>query len=185
MKKIAVLASYNGSGFLAVHEAIINKNLDYEICVVISNNFDATVLEKAREFGIENHVINDKTCTNPNEKIFDVLDSFAPDFVLLSGFMKKIDEKIVSKFNIINCHPSLLPKYGGKGMYGSFVHRAVFENGDQISGCTIHFVSENYDEGEIVLQKTVNIAECKTYLEVEEKVKNLEKIAIVEAFCKL
>ena len=185
MRKIAVLASYNGSGFLAIREAILHQKLDFEICVVISNNQEASVLQKASEFGIENFVVNDKNFENPNEKIFEILNTFKPDFVLLSGFMKKIDEKIVKNFKIINCHPSLLPKYGGKGMYGSFVHRAVFENKEKNSGCTIHFVSENYDEGEIILQKTINIENCKSYVEIEEKVKNLEKIAIVEAFNKL
>ena len=185
MKKIAVLASYNGSGFLAIREAILDQTLDFEICVVISNNQEASVLQKASEFEIPNFVINDKNCENPNEKILEVLNNFEPNFVLLSGFMKKIDEKIVKNFKIINCHPSLLPKYGGKGMYGSFVHQAVYENKEKNSGCTIHFVSENYDEGEVILQKTINIENCKSYLEIEEKVKNLEKIAIVEAFSKL
>lgn len=182
MRKIGILVSYNGSGFDAIYEAIQKQKLDFEIVVVISNNENAVALQKANSYGIEIFLVNSKTSENPDETIKEILKKFDCEYVLLSGYMKKLSSEIINNFKIINCHPSLLPKYGGKGMYGTFVHNAVFENKEKISGCTIHFINENYDDGEIILQKTINIADCENAKEIEERVKKLEKIALIEAF---
>src|SRR5690606_29130067 len=94
----------------------------------------------------------------------------------LAGFLLKIPEFIISAYpnKIINIHPALLPKYGGKGMFGIHVHRAVFENNEKNSGITIHYVNENYDEGNIIFQKTINITDCQSPDEVAAKVLTLE-----------
>lgn len=98
------------------------------------------------------------------------------------GIFKKISPLLTNNFKIINAHPSLLPKYGGVGMYGIHVHQAVIENKEKISGVTIHKVNENYDEGKILLQKSLELTPNETPASLEAKVKELEKKAIVEAF---
>jgi len=99
--------------------------------------------------------------------------------------MKKISPFLANNFKIINSHPALLPKYGGAGMYGRFVHEAVIKNKEKISGVTIHEVNENYDEGKIILQKTLSLQSDESVNSLESKIKNLEQEAIVEAFRKL
>jgi phosphoribosylglycinamide formyltransferase-1 len=189
-KKIAVLASGNGSGFEAIYNATANNDLDASVEVVISNNTDAPVLKKAEKFGIDNYLINknsingDKT---PDEKLEEVLDTYNCDYIFLSGFMKKISDPIVEKYKnrIINSHPSLLPKYGGKGMYGTFVHEAVIKNKETTTGVTIHFVNEVYDEGRIILQDSVEVKADDTPLTLEKKVKEQESKAIIKALKKV
>lgn len=182
MKRVAVLASYNGSGFKALYEASIKKELDLEIVMLISNNSDASALKSALEYGIENIVVNSKTDSNPDAKIEELLRRSRCDYVFLSGYMKKLSPSIVSSFKIINSHPSLLPKYGGAGMYGRFVHEAVIRNSEKQSGVTIHEVNENYDEGRIILQKKVILDKDENAESLEAKVKELELKTIVEAF---
>jgi len=182
MKKIVVLASHNGSTFVALQNAILEGKIDAEIIIVISNNFDSEVLKKAQECGIKNCVINSKTTQNSNEDIFQILIDSKCEYVLLSGYMKKVSEKITTNFKVINSHPALLPKFGGAGMYGRFVHEAVFNSGEEETGCTVHFVNEHYDEGEIILQKRVSIDTSDTIDDIEKKVKKIESVAIVEAF---
>jgi len=95
--------------------------------------------------------------------------------------MKKISQKITQNFTIINCHPSLLPKHGGVGMYGRYVHESVIKSSDKISGVTIHKVNEEFDKGEILLQKELKVEENETIQSLEIRIKELEKLAIVEA----
>lgn len=182
MHRVAILASYNGSGFVALCEAIQSGKLSIEIPLVISNNSSATVLQKAAFFGIEYFVINTKTETNPDSAIEELLRKHQCDFVFLSGYMKKVGANITQNFKVINSHPSLLPNYGGAGMYGRHVHEAVIKNGEKTSGITIHEVNENYDEGKIILQKSLLLGEQESVDSLETKIKELEKIAIVEAF---
>ena len=96
--------------------------------------------------------------------------------------MKKVGANITQNFKVINSHPALLPNYGGAGMYGRFVHEAVIKNGEKMSGVTLHEVDENYDEGKIILQKKLSLVKDETANSLEAKIKELEKIAIVEAF---
>ena len=98
--------------------------------------------------------------------------------------MKKISSKLTNNFKVINSHPSLLPKYGGQGMYGRYVHEAVVKNNEKISGVTVHEVNEKYDDGKIILQKQLDISEGETPQTLEQKIKALEKSAIVESFIK-
>ena len=190
MKKIGILASYNGSGFETIQKAIFDKKLDAKVVVVISNNTDAGVLQKAESYDIPYFIINDKRYPGQDidDKIARLLKEFGCDYIFLSGFMKKIESSLLSTFpnKIINTHPALLPSiYGGVGMYGRFVHEAIIKNAEKKSGVTIHYINEVYDEGEIILTKELEIASNETVDSLENKIKNLEKEAIVEAFKKL
>jgi len=185
MKNIAILASHNGSGFDALYEAKQNKILNIDIPIIISNNTNAKVLNKAKSYNIENHIVNGKLYENPNEIISKLFKEKNCEYIFLSGYMKKISPLLTNNFTIINSHPALLPKYGGAGMYGRFVHEAVIKNQEKKSGVTIHHVNENYDEGEIILQNSLNVLKEDTPQSLETKVKVLEQKAIVEAFKKL
>ncbi|WP_419671216.1 phosphoribosylglycinamide formyltransferase [Aliarcobacter butzleri] len=189
MTKIGILASYNGSGFETIQKAIENKILDAKVVVVITNNTNAGVLEKAESYDIPYFIINDKRYPGQDidDKITRLLLEFGCDYIFLSGYMKKIESKLLKAYpnKIINTHPAILPSiYGGVGMYGRFVHEAVIKNGEKESGVTIHFVNEVYDEGEKILVKKLKLEENETVDTLEEKIKNLEKEAIVEAFKK-
>jgi phosphoribosylglycinamide formyltransferase 1 len=190
MKKIGILASYNGSGFETIQKAINEKKLDAKVVVVISNNTNAGVLEKAEACNIPNFIINDKRYPGQNidDKCARLLKDFECDYIFLSGYMKKIESALLDTFpnKIVNTHPALLPSsYGGKGMYGRLVHEAIINNGEKKSGVTIHYVNEVYDEGEIILTKELEIAQNETVDSLENRIKDLEKVAIVEAFEKL
>ena len=190
MKKIGVLASYNGSGFETIQKAIENKILNAKVVVVITNNTNAGVLEKAEFYNIPYFIINDKRYPDQDidDKIARLLLEFGCDYIFLSGYMKKIESKLLNAFpnKIINTHPAILPSiYGGKGMYGRFVHEAVIKNGEKKSGVTIHYVNEIYDEGEKILVKEFKLTQNETVDSLENKIKELEKEAIIEAFKKL
>lgn len=189
MKRIGILSSHNGSGFDTIQKACEDKILNAQVVLVISNNSHAKVLEKAEKSSVPNFIINAKKYPNENldEKITNLMKEFKIDYIFLSGYMKKIEKNLINNFKnrIINSHPALLPKYGGKGMYGSFVHKAVIDAKESESGCTIHFVNENYDEGEYILQKKVLLEKNESLESLENKIKTLESEAIVEAFNKL
>ena len=190
IKKIGILASYNGSGFETIQKAIIEKKLNAKVVVVITNNTNAGVLEKAESYNIPYFIINDKRYPGQDidDKIARLLLEFDCDYIFLSGYMKKIGSKLLSVFpnKIINTHPALLPSiYGGVGMYGKFVHEAVIKNAEKKSGVTIHYIDEVYDEGEIILTKELEIAQNETVDSLENRIKELESIAIIEAFQKL
>lgn len=190
MKKIGILASYNGSGFETIQKAIEQGILNAKICVIITNNSDAGVLQKASKYCIKSFVINKNLFPNENLdlKIAQTLKAYECDYIFLSGFMKKIEENMLKTFpeRIINTHPAILPSiYGGAGMYGHFVHEAVVKNGEKKSGVTIHYVNENYDDGEKILIKELDLNENETAESLENRIKELEKTAIVEAFKKV
>ena len=190
MKRIGILASYNGSGFLTIQKAIEEKILDAQVIVVVSNNSNANVLKSADDLNIPNFIINDKKYPNENidEKIANLFKEFKCDYIFCSGYMKMIGTNLISEFEekIVNTHPALLPsKYGGKGMYGRFVHEAIIKNSELKSGVTIHFVNEKYDDGKIILKKELEIRKDETVDSLEDRIKDLENIAIVEAFKKL
>ena len=182
MTKIAILSSHNGTGFDTLYQASKDKILDIDISLIISNNTNAKVIKNAKKLNIENHIINDKLFENVDEQIFKLLNKHNCKYIFLSGYMKKISSLITNNFTVINSHPSLLPLYGGAGMYGRFVHEAVINNKELISGVTIHEVDENYDEGKIILQKTLNINKDETAQSLETRIKALEQEAIVDGF---
>ncbi len=180
MTNIAILSSHNGSGFDAIYKAQLAKVLDVDVKLIISNNSDAVVLQNATKHGIDNFLVNSKTDENPDEKIYDLLKKYECNHIFLSGYMKKLSPLITQNFRVINSHPALLPKYGGAGMYGNYVHKAVIANGEKMSGVTIHEVNEVYDSGEIILQKSLTLIDKETPQSLECKIKKLEQITIVD-----
>jgi phosphoribosylglycinamide formyltransferase-1 len=174
MKKIVIFAS--GSGTNA--ENII-KYFEYKdiatVVAVFTNNPKAKVIERAGNFKIPAEIFSKEEFNQGKilQKIFD----YAPDLIVLAGFLLKMPENIIESYpdRIINIHPALLPKYGGKGMYGMNVHKAVVENREKETGITIHFVNENYDEGNIIFQKKVTLLVSDTPEVVAEKIHELEQ----------
>ncbi len=180
MKNLAILASHNGSGFDAIYKAIQEKKLLCNITLVISNNTNAKVLKKAEDASLNNYLVNAKHYENPDEKIYELLLQNNIEYIFLSGYMKKLPAKITQNFQVINSHPSLLPQYGGEGMYGRYVHEAVIANKEKVSGVTLHYVDEVYDSGEIILQKEIQLSKDETVDSLEKKIKQLEASTIVE-----
>lgn len=181
MKKLAVLASHNGSNLDAIYTAVQSKQIHAEIALIISNNTDANVLQKAKNYNLAHFVVNQKNSANPDQTIAELLQEHACEVVVLAGYMKKLSSLVTANFNVINSHPSLLPNYGGVGMYGRFVHEAVIANKETKSGVSIHYVNEEYDEGEIILQKELLLVQDESVETLEAKVKKLEQQAVVEA----
>lgn len=179
MKNIAIFASHNGSGFDAIYRAIKKNKLNLNIVFVLSNNTQAKVLQKAKDYGLTHYLINAKTDKNPDYMIMELLKKHNCHYIFLSGYMKKISSTICNNYKVINSHPALLPKYGGEGMYGKFVHEAVIAHKEKTSGVTIHEVNEFYDEGKILYQESLVLSEHESALSLEEKIKTLEQTAIV------
>ena len=158
MKKIIVLAS--GSGSNAENIIKFFKDSDnVKVSYLLSNNPKAYALERAESLGISTKVFSREGFYN-NGEVLDFLLGCQPDLIVLAGFLWLVPEDIVKAFpnRIINIHPALLPKYGGKGMYGSKVHEAVLSNGEKESGITIHYVNAHYDEGSTLFQATCAIS---------------------------
>ena len=174
MKNIAIFASGNGTNA----ERIIKYFSDIEavdIQLVLSNNPNAGVLKRAEKLGVETYVFNRDTFRN-TDKIIDILRAKKIDLLVLAGFLWLVPSNILDVFSnrIINIHPALLPKYGGKGMYGQHVHEAVIASNDKESGITIHYVNEKYDDGQIIFQKSFEIAEDETPDSLAAKIHDLE-----------
>ncbi|ROL59729.1 phosphoribosylglycinamide formyltransferase [Bacteroidetes/Chlorobi group bacterium MS-B_bin-24] len=160
--RIGFLASHNGSNLQAIIDAIKKGELDAIPCVVISNNSNAFALERARREGIPAYHISSKHFETEEEldnAILETLLKHDVNIVCLAGYMKKVGPKVLRHFKnrVLNIHPALLPKFGGKGMYGKFVHEAVLKAGETQSGCTVHLVDEIYDHGRILGQKVVPV----------------------------
>ncbi len=176
LKKLAVLASGNGTTLQSVIDAIKNKELNASINIVISNTKDAYALERAKEANIKTYILNDYKDDN---ELYDILKESNVDLVILAGYLKLIPINVIRDFTIINTHPALLPKYGGKGMYGMNVHRAVVANHESITGATLHFVNEEYDKGKIISQTKVKVLKSDTAEDVSKKVQAAEKIQLI------
>ncbi|MDR3252179.1 MAG: phosphoribosylglycinamide formyltransferase [Tannerella sp.] len=174
MKKIALFAS--GSGTNA--ENIIRYfegNADVEVALVVSNKSEAFVHERAQRLGVPS-VTHTNAEFRESMSVLYTLNNFGIDFVALAGFMYLLPPAIIDTYRnrIVNIHPSLLPKYGGKGMYGHHVHEAVVAAGEKQSGITIHYVDKHYDEGDIVFQAKCEVLPTDTPADVERKIHQLE-----------
>ncbi len=176
LKKLAVLASGNGTTLQAIIDAIKNKELDSKINIVISNTEEAYALTRAKEANINNYILKDYKDEN---ELYEALKEADVDLVILAGYLKLIPLKVIKEFTIINTHPALLPKFGGKGMYGMNVHRAVVENHEKVTGATLHFVNEEYDKGKIIAQTKVRVLKKDTPEDVSAKVQAAEKIQLI------
>jgi len=156
-KRIAIFASGSGSNAQKIMEHF-KKHMDAEVVIVLTNNPEAYVLQRADNFEIPSHIF-DKHEFYKTNNVIDLLKNLQIDLIVLAGFMWLIPQNLLKAFpnKIINIHPALLPKYGGKGMYGDRVHQAILEAHEEESGISIHFVNEHFDEGEIIHQSRFKI----------------------------
>lgn len=174
MIKIAIIAS--GSGSNAENIALFfQNNPNVEISTIITNKKDAYVLERAKRLGIPSSIFT-KSDFEQTDCVIKYLSDHEIDFIVLAGFLLKVPQNLLDAYpnKIVNIHPALLPKFGGKGMYGDHVHKAVVESGEKESGITIHYINENYDEGDIIFQAKCVVEENDTYQDVANKVHQLE-----------
>lgn len=173
MKKIAVLISGNGTNLEAIINGIKDGNINGKIEIVISDNSEAYGLVRADNYGIRTHVASGQDLFS---NIEDKLSEFDIDLIVLAGFMRILPERLVERYKskIINLHPSLLPKYGGKGMYGDHVHEAVLKANDKNSGATVHYVDKGCDTGEIIAQERVNVYNFDDIESLGKRIHDLE-----------
>lgn len=181
MYNLVVFASGNGTTLQSIIDAITEKKLEANISMVVSNNSEAYALERAKKAGIPTYVINAKETEEIDEELDKVLSDIDINMIVLAGYLKLIGKRLLSKYTIINTHPSLLPKYGGKGMYGMNVHRAVIEAKEEYSGVTLHYVNSEYDRGPTIMQTRVKVMPNDTAEDLAKRVQNAEKIQLVEA----
>lgn len=179
MYDLVVFASGGGTTLQAIIDAIEKKELNCQINLVVSNSKDAYALERAKNVGIDTYVIQSKKADEIDAELETLLSQYEIDLIVLAGYLKKIGPKLVKNYRIINTHPSLIPKFCGKGMYGMKVHEAVVKAGEKMSGATVHFVNEHYDEGNIISQTQIQVLPTDTADDVAEKVKVAEKIQLI------
>lgn len=173
--KIAVFVSGRGSNL----NAILNYpdlNNKVEVAAVVSDKIDCKAYEIAKEFGIKTFTIGAGIGRINQNEITSTLKKLGVSFIVLAGYLKLIPNDLIENFKnkIINIHPALLPSFGGKGMYGMNVHRAVFDSSSKVSGATVHLVDNTYDTGKIVAQRCVDISEVKSPEEIAERVLKIE-----------
>ncbi|MDP6570238.1 MAG: phosphoribosylglycinamide formyltransferase [Candidatus Marinimicrobia bacterium] len=191
MKVLTVFASGGGSNFKAIHHSIVSGEIHGEIALLVSNNPNCGAVKYADEAGITHTIINQSRYPEKkyrDDTMLEILLGIEPDLIILAGYMKKIPDKVVNRFNkmIVNIHPALLPKFGGKGYYGMNVHQAVMNAGEEKSGATVHFVNEEYDKGSILAQEEVIIEPQDTAKSLAEKVLKIEHELypqVIKAYC--
>ena len=173
MKHVAIFASGTGTNAAAIIE-FFKGSEKVKVGLILTNNPKAGVINVAIEHAIPVLVFNRKEFNDP--KLLDVLATYKIDLIVLAGFLWLIPMYLVKAYQkrLINIHPALLPRYGGKGMYGKFVHEAVKRSGDKETGITIHYVDEHYDKGTIILQKTCTVTPEDTPDTISKKVQELE-----------
>lgn len=173
MKSIIVFASGAGSNFSSIVQYAKTNNA-FSIALLVVNKEDAPVIQLAEKQGIPILILNKELFNKPEWIV--TLGTYHPCLIVLAGFLWKLPKQLVNAFEgkIINIHPSLLPKYGGKGMYGMHVHHAVRQANETETGITIHYVNEHYDKGAIILQEKVAIDASDTPLAISQKVQQLE-----------
>lgn len=186
-KRIAIFASGSGSNAQKLMEHF-KRSTDIEIALVLTNNADAYVLQRADNFEIPSHIF-DKHEFYKTDEVIDLLKNLDIDFIVLAGFLWLIPKNLIAAYpgRIINIHPAILPKFGGKGMYGDNVHNAVMAAGEPEGGITIHYVDENYDEGEYIYQAKYKIDKNDNLEMVKFKGQQLEHLhypRIVESLVK-
>ena len=173
-KNIAIFASGSGSNAENIVRYFQNSE-DFSFPLIISNKSDAYVHERAKNLNIKS-VSFKKVDFESGEEILVLLQDHRIDAIVLAGFLLKVPETIINAFpdHIINIHPALLPKFGGKGMYGDHVHKAVRASGETESGITIHFVNKHYDDGNIIFQAKCIVEHTDSYEDIANKVHALE-----------
>lgn len=174
MKNIVVFASGSGTNAENIIR-MVNANGGAKVSWVVSNRPDAYVLKRAEGLKV-NTLVFDKNSLYNTDEVLNFLTECQPDLIVLAGFLWLMPSKIVKKFQrrIINIHPALLPKYGGKGMFGNNVHQAVINNRESESGITIHYVNEKYDDGDIIFQVSCSIGPEDDAMSLASKIHDLE-----------
>ena len=186
MHNLVFFASGSGTNFQSVIDAIESGRLDARITGLISNTPRAGAIDRAKEHDIPAYVIDTNDPASEKE-LLDLLGSLDPGLIVLAGYLRKIPDSVIRTYSgrIINIHPSLLPKYGGKGYYGMNVHRAVIENREKVSGCTVHFVDEIYDNGQVIEQVEVPVEQTDTPESLAKKILRREHELLPETIQKL
>ncbi len=179
MLKISFLASHGGSAAKYLIDAMRQRQLTAETAIVITNNRDSEIYRWCIENKVKVHCINSQTHLDEDEKdeaIRDLLLQSDTGLVVLSGYMKKIGPQTIKRFanKILNIHPSLLPKHGGRGLYGDKVHQVVLQSGDKQSGASVQFINEEYDQGPVIMQRTVEVEAAETVATLKSKVQAIE-----------
>ena len=174
MKRIVIFASGSGTNAENIIEFFQNRK-HASVIQVLTNNPRAKVLDRAKNQGVSALSFN-KIAFTKTEDVLNVLKSSKPDLIILAGFLWKFPETILKVFpnKVINVHPALLPKYGGKGMYGMHVHEAIVNNNETETGITIHYVNEYYDEGSIIFQVSCELSAADTPEDIALKIRGLE-----------
>lgn len=171
---MVIFASGSGSNAENIITFFQNRD-DASVVLVLTNNPYAKVLDRCKKLNVSALSFNKKAFTE-TDVVLNILKDTQPDLIILAGFLWKFPENILREFpnKVINIHPALLPKYGGKGMYGMHVHEAVVSNKETETGITIHYVNEHYDEGAIIFQAKCNVNENDTAEDVAAKIHDLE-----------
>ena len=173
MKKIVIFASGSGTNAENIMKYFVKTKIG-TVAAVFTNNPNAQVIDRAKNYGVTIAVFSKDQLIEG--EVLQKIDAIQPDWIILAGFLLKFPQKITAAYpkKIINIHPALLPKYGGKGMYGMHIHRAIVENKEKETGITIHFVNENYDEGAIIFQQSIILTGEETPEVVATKIHELE-----------
>ena len=190
LKKIAVFASGRGSNFIKIYENIKSGDIPAEICCLVTDNPSAAAIDFSKSEHIPVFVVRPKDFTDPTAfgaELLRILNNLTVEWIVLAGYLKMIPSKVVEAFSnkIVNIHPALLPAFGGKGMYGMYVHEAVLKSGAKISGVTVHLVNEIYDSGPIVMQRSVDIESCNRAEDIAKAVLKIEHVLYSEALKRL
>lgn len=174
--RLAVLASGGGSNLQALIDAHACGDLPCPIVVVISNHADAGALARARTHGIPAHHVSRKTDADPSARMLELLCEHRVDVVVLAGWLSLIEPSLIAAYpeRIVNIHPAPLPRFGGKGMYGLHVHRAVLASGVAQTGPTVHLVDEHYDQGPVLAHADVEVEPGDTPEALQDRVQRAE-----------
>ena len=175
MLRVSVFVSGRGSNLKAILDSPKLKDL-VEVKSVVSDKYNCPAFELAKSFSIPIYSVGKKEGFISFDELITKLQDLGTELIVLAGFLKLLPDNFVRSFNnkIINIHPALLPSFGGPGMYGMNVHRAVFESSAQVSGATVHFVDETYDTGKIIAQHCVDISDVRSPEDIAEKVLKIE-----------
>lgn len=176
--KIAVFVSGNGSNMKVIHKSCKEGKINADVSVIVSDKPECNAVRYAKDNYIPVIEYPGTTISKNKliEKLIGIGNETKSDYIVLAGYMKLVPKELVRIYDrrIINIHPSLLPKYGGKGYYGNKVHKAVIANGDRFSGVTVHFVNNEYDKGHIIAQEEVIVYMTDTYKELSQRIQEVE-----------
>lgn len=184
--KVAIFVSGRGSNLKAILDSYELKNL-VNVAAVLSDKPDCAAFNIANQYNIKTYTVGEGEKKLKSDEVVAVLNELNIELIILAGYLKIIPSELIDNFEnrIINIHPALLPSFGGKGMYGMNVHRAVFNSSAKVSGVTVHIVDKLYDNGKIIAQQCVDISDVKSPEEIAERVLKIEHNilpAVVKAF---